>query len=125
MTFLGAKAESGNQEALKTLPLWYLIPSAIIFAPIVEEAVFRGSLRRFIKNDVAFIIVSALTFGLLHTFLSEEGLYSIIVQSINYVAMGGALAYSYTKTNNIYTSMMVHAFQNTFGVLMIIFQSFI
>lgn len=119
---LGVTDQTANQAALETLPFWYLIPSALIFAPIVEEAIFRGSIRRFIKNDVVFIIVSALTFGLLHTFLSEEGLYNIIVQSLNYAAMGGVLAYSYTKTNNIYTSMMAHFLQNSFGVIMMILQ---
>ena len=119
---LGVNGESGNQEALKTLPLLYLIPSAIIYAPIVEEAVFRGSIRRLIKNDVVFIIVSGVIFGLLHTFLSEDGLYNIIIYSLNYVAMGSCLAYSYVKTNNIYTSMMIHAIQNTFGIIAIVVQ---
>lgn len=119
---LGASGESGNQEALKTLPFLYLIPGTIIYAPIVEEAVFRGSIRRLIKNDVVFIIVSGAVFGLLHTFLSEDGLYNIIIYSLNYVAMGACLAYSYVKTNNIYISMMIHAIQNTLGVIAIVIQ---
>lgn len=120
--FLGVNGESGNQEALKTLPLLYLIPSTIIYAPIVEETIFRGSIRRLIKNDVVFIITSGVIFGLLHTFLSEDGLYNIIIYSLNYVAMGSCLAYSYVKTNNIYTSMMIHAIQNTVGIIAIIVQ---
>lgn len=122
---LGADGQSANQTGLEELPMLYLIPSAVIWAPIVEEAVFRGVFRRYIKNDVIFIILSGISFGLLHTFLSEEGLYNIIIYSLNYAAMGAVMAYSYTKTNNIYTSMMVHAIQNTFGVLMILVQYFI
>lgn len=121
---LGANEQSANQAALETLPMLYLILSALIFAPIVEEAIFRGSIRRFIKNDFVFIIVSGLTFGLLHTFLSEEGLYNIIVQSLSYATMGAVMAYAYTKTNNIYTSMMVHFIQNTLGVILIIVSMF-
>lgn len=122
---LGVGSESANQEALKTLPFWYLIPSVIIYAPIVEETLFRGVFRRFIKNDIVFIIISGVAFGLLHTFLSEEGLYNIIVHSLNYAAMGTVLAYAYVKTDNIYTSMMVHAIQNTFGMIFIIIEAFI
>lgn len=122
---LGVEEQSANQTTLETLPLWYLIPSAIIFAPVVEEALFRGVLRRFIKNDIIFIIVSGISFGLLHTLLSEETLYMAIIQSLNYVTMGMVLAYSYTKTNNIFTSMMIHAIQNTIGVLAILLSNFI
>lgn len=122
---LGANIESANQSALKELPILNLIFSAVIFAPIVEEAIFRGAVRRFISNDVLFIIVSGLIFGLLHTFMAEDTLYLVIVQSLNYMAMGAVLAYSYTKTNNIFTSMMVHAMQNTFGVIMMILQMFL
>ncbi len=121
---LGAAEQSANQASLETLPLLYLIPSALIFAPVVEEAMFRGSFRRFIKNDWVFIIVSGFAFGLLHTFLSEEGLYNIIVQSLSYATMGAVMAYSYTKTNNIYTSMMVHFIQNALGIIIIIAEMF-
>ena len=121
---LGVDSESTNQATLKTLPFWYLIPSVIIYAPIVEETLFRGVFRRFIKNDIAFIIISGVAFGLLHTFLSEDGLYNIIVHSLNYVTMGAVLAYVYAKTNNIYTSMMVHVIQNTFAIIFIIIETF-
>lgn len=121
---LGVESESANQALLKTLPLLYLLPATIIWAPVVEEAIFRGVFRRFIKNDVLFIIISAISFGLLHTFSSEVGLYNIIVQSLSYAAMGGVMAYAYTKTNNIFTSMMVHSIQNTFGMIMIILTTF-
>lgn len=122
---LGVVEESANQTALETLPLLYLIPSALVFAPVVEEAIFRGTFRRFIKNDWVFIIVSGLAFGLLHTLLIEEGLYNIIVQSLSYATMGGVMAYAYTKTNNIYTSMMVHFIQNALGIIIIITEMFI
>lgn len=121
---LGANSQSANQASLETLPILYLIPSALIFAPIVEEAIFRGSLRRFIKNDFVFIIVSGILFGLLHTFLSEDGIYHIIVQSLNYAAMGSVMAYAYTKSNNIYSSMMIHFLQNTLGIIVIIVSMF-
>ena len=117
---LGVSEQSTNQSLLETLPFWYLVPSAVIFAPIVEEAVFRGGFRRFISNDFIFIIISGVSFGLLHTLFSEDTLYIAFVQSLNYIAMGMVLAYSYVRTNNIFVPMLVHVFQNTIGILIII-----
>ena len=120
MIIFGNINESVNQELLKGLPLLYVLPSAIIMAPIVEETIFRIILRKIIKNDLIFIIVSALLFGLLHV-TKEEGIINIIRQSLPYISMGAFLAHSYVKTNNSFISMMLHAFQNTFGCIFLIF----
>ena len=64
---------------------------------------------------------SAIIFGLLHTFSSETGLYNIIVQSLQYMVMGGVMAYAYSKTNNMFVNISIHAFQNTLGVLLMLF----
>lgn len=111
---------SANQNSIEELPTLLLIPLTIIYAPIVEEGLFRGVLRRFIKNDVIFIIVSGLVFGLLHTVFLEKDLFNLIFATLPYLAMGLFMAYLYVKTNNIFTNMTFHAFQNTIGVIIII-----
>ena len=116
---LNGNAQSANQETLNTMPLWFMIPVACIWAPIVEEAIFRGIIRRFISNDVVFVIVSSITFGLLHTVGQEATLYLTIVQSLQYMAMGAVMAIAYVKTNNIMTNMGVHCVQNTFSTIML------
>lgn len=118
---LGADGESANQLALNGAPLWYVVPLSVIWAPIVEECVFRGTIRRFVSNDKLFIVISAITFGLIHTIGQEVGIYNTLLQSLQYIAMGGVMAYTYTKTNNIFTNMGVHCIQNTFASLMMIF----
>lgn len=121
---LGGAVETLNQEALNSMPLWYVGPLAVIWAPVVEEGIFRGGLRRFITNDKLFIILSAIIFGLLHTIGSETGI-DIVIQSLQYMVMGGVMAYTYTKTNNILVNMGIHCIQNTLGVLMMLFMSFV
>ena len=116
---LNGNAQSANQETLNTMPLWFMIPVACIWAPIVEEAIFRGIIRRFISNDVVFVIVSSITFGLLHTVGQEATLYLTIVQSLQYMAMGAVMAIAYVQTNNIMTNMGVHCVQNTFSTIML------
>lgn len=114
---LGGNAVTANQDGLNSSPLWYIAPLSIIWAPFVEELIFRGSIRRFIKNDKVFVVVSALVFGLIHTVTSEVGLYNMIIQSLQYMVMGGVMAYTYAKTNNIGVNMTIHCIQNTIGVV--------
>ncbi len=109
---------SVNQENVEALPIWLSLPLAVIYAPIVEESLFRGCIRRFIKSDKAFIAVSAIAFGLLHTAFTEATLYNVIVVALPYMAMGGFIAYLYAKTNNICTSMAFHAAHNLLAIIL-------
>ena len=77
-------------------------------------------LRRIIKNNSLFIIASALVFGLLHT-MHEPMLFNMIIMGIPYAAMGGFLAYMYTKTNNITTNISCHGIYNLVGAVFTLF----
>lgn len=105
-----------NQETLESLPLLYTIPAAIIWAPLVEEIIFRGAFKRLIKNEKLFIIISALVFGLLHT-ISEPSILNMLALSIPYATLGGGFAYIYSKTNNITNNILCHAFHNTIAMI--------
>lgn len=111
---------SVNQEALNSLPLWYIAPASIIFAPIVEETVFRVCIRNIIKNDKLYIIASGLIFGYLHA-MHEESIINIIAMTMPYATLGGVFAYIYVKTNNPTASMTVHAGHNTLATIVSIF----
>ena len=113
---ISQEASSVNQESLEALPKWYLAPMAIIWAPIVEEVIFRGVLRRFIKNNILFIIASGIIFGVLHT-IGEASLANIIIMAMPYAVLGGGWAYLYAKTDNITNNILAHAFQNTLATL--------
>lgn len=113
---------SVNQQNLNSLPLWFVVPAAVIYAPIVEELLFRGSIRRFVKNDILFIVISALSFGFLHT-MQEATIFNMIINALPYSVLGGYFAYIYTKTNNLTSSMMCHCFHNAICSLMMILMS--
>ncbi len=109
---------SVNQQNLESLPSWYVIPLAIIYAPIVEETIFRGLIHKVIKNNNIFIIISAISFGLLHTISSEVTLIDVIFKALPYSVLGGFLAYIYSKTENISTNMFCHAGINLIASLL-------
>lgn len=105
------KATSVNQEAVESLSKISLLILGVIWAPVVEETLFRGVIKRFIRNNTVFIIVSALVFGLLHS-ISEENILNVIVTTIPYATLGGFLAYVYSKTNNLANNILMHASWN-------------
>lgn len=109
---------SVNQLAVESLPLWYMIPAATIWAPIVEETIFRKSLGSLIKNDKLFIIVSGFIFGLLHA-TSEASIINMIGAAIPYISIGCMFAYIYRKTNNIFSSIFCHFFINTVSTILL------
>lgn len=113
---LSGQASSVNQSAVNSLPLGFSIPIAVIWAPIVEETIFRGIIRRFIKNNVAFIMISAVIFGLLHTY-SEATIQSIILMAVPYTVLGGFFAYIYAKTENITNNILIHGFHNAIAMI--------
>lgn len=114
---ISRKATSENQAALESMPKWFIIPAAVLWAPIVEELVFRGSFRRFIKNDYLFIAVSAIIFGLMHT-ISEANILNVFIMAIPYSILGGFFAYIYDKTDNLCNNILLHAFHNALGMLL-------
>ena len=108
---------SNNQANLNELNLLYIGILAVVWAPIVEELVFRASIRRFIKNKYLFIVISSIIFGVLHAF-TEANLFMIAITSLPYIALGACLAVGYTKSNNILVDMSMHAINNFIAVVL-------
>ena len=103
-----------NQEyiikLLEKYPIYTLI-STIIIAPILEELIFRLSFRKIFKNDLLFILLSGLVFGILH--LSVAKTLSELLYIIPYSIPGFIFAYTLKKSNNILVPISLHMFHNT------------
>lgn len=111
-------AVATNQENINSIlgvaPL-YMIISAVVFAPFVEETVFRLGIRKVIKNDILFVILSGLIFGGLHVVTSFENLIDL-VYIIPYSIPGLVFAYTLVKSKNIFVPMSLHFFHNGFSM---------
>ena len=108
-----------NQQEIEKLPVLILLFIAIIHAPFVEELLFRGSIRRIIKNDNIFIIISGSVFGFLHT-IGEISLAETILIGLPYVFCGMYFAYMFVKTENICVPMTCHFIHNTYAVMLLL-----
>jgi len=117
ITIISNGSTAGNQDIINELfkisPL-YIYFSSVIFAPIVEELVFRKAIRNIVPSKILFILISGLLFGGLHVFGTVEAWYDLLYL-IPYSAPGIVFAYILYKTDNIFVSMGLHFMHN--GIL--------
>lgn len=117
ISFISGGGIAGNQESINSLfdisPL-YIYFSAVIFAPIVEELVFRRAIRNIVPGKYLFILASGLIFGGLHI-IGNINVWYDILYLIPYSSLGTVFAYILYKTNNIFVSMGLHFMHN--GIL--------
>lgn len=106
-----ATNEQGVQELIHTSGFLSVIAVGIL-APIIEELTFRKAFKDVFKNKWAFILLSGLIFGSLHVVLSLSSAWDLFY-IIPYSSLGIAFGYIYYKTDNIYTSIIMHMFHNT------------
>lgn len=119
ITFVLDKTIAGNEEVIRDYldiaPL-LMIFSTVIYAPICEELSFRKSIKDAISNKYIYILVSGLIFGFLHIINFINGP-SDLIYLIPYSALGIAFAALYYKTDNIFSTITVHAMHNLLSVL--------
>ena len=105
---------SNEQEIRKFIDStpFFAFLATCVFAPLLEELIFRKSFKDAIKNKWLFIILSGFVFGAMHVLGSIESLYSLLY-IIPYSSLGISFAYMYYKTDNIFSSIFAHFVHNT------------
>lgn len=127
ITLLFKDATAGNEEAVRDmidqLPL-YMIFSVSLYAPFTEELIFRHSIKDCVmcygKNKVTkyiYIFISGFIFAALHI-LGQTNSYLDYIYLIPYMSLGVAFAALYSKTDNIFSSILMHSLHNTVTVIL-------
>lgn len=93
----------------------YVYFASVVFAPLIEELVFRQGIRNIISNKIIFILVSGLVFGGLHVLTGFDDVTDLLY-IIPYSAPGIAFAYMLADSDNIFISIAIHCMHN--GILM-------
>ena len=93
-----------------------MILNTCIYSPVVEELAFRKSIKDCISNKWIYILTSGLLFGLVHIVSYIDSPLSLLYL-IPYGAFGITFAYLYNKTNNIYSTITMHAMHNTIAII--------
>ena len=109
--------EAGNRELLFNNKIIYSL-ILCIFIPLLEEISFRLEFKKNIKNIKTFLIISSLSFALLHI-LSTTKLIELLY-IIPYFILGLTFSKIYIKTDNIISNILAHMLHNTITVLIIL-----
>lgn len=104
--------EQNVQNIINNSPL-IALSMTTIFAPFIEEMIFRKSLQDCFTNKTLFIIISGFIFGYLHIMGLNE-----LILIIPYGSLGIAFAYILSKTNNIYCTILMHMLHNGLATIL-------
>lgn len=107
-----------NQSIINEWPIYISAFVAILIAPLTEELMFRGFMKKFIKNDILFVIISSLVFGGLHVTVADS--ISQVLFIIPYSILGLAFSLNYVKTRNIASNICLHSTWNSIAVIAMI-----
>lgn len=111
-----APNEEANRELMKIYPLYSIISAGLI-APISEELIFRLNFKNVIKSRIPFVLVTGLLFGAAHIMVSSSLIELIYI--LPYSALGIAFSLGFYDTDNIMTSISMHAFHNIASLIII------
>ena len=100
---------------------YYFAFVAVVFAPIVEECVFRLAIHKRLAasgHKVLGILVASLLFGFIHVYSSIfSGNYLDLAYLAVYSAMGLVISLLYEKTGSIWCCIMLHMLNNALAGL--------
>lgn len=115
------KEDSTNQAFLSSLPIYITGVLAIFIAPLTEEIMFRCFMKKFIKNNILFVILSSFIFGSIHVF-SANSLQQVFY-ILPYSILGFAFSLNYVKTKNIVSNIFLHSAWNTLATIVMFFSN--
>lgn len=127
ITLFFNNAVAGNEEAVRSLidqaPL-YMVFSVSLYAPFVEELIFRHGIKECVLcygntkiTRYIYVFISGFIFAFLHIFGQATSALDYIYL-IPYMSLGVAFALLYSKTNNIFSSISMHMLHNTVTVIL-------
>ena len=113
--------QESNIALLRQMPVIEAI-SAIIFAPIIEELVFRKGFKKVTNNKHLFAIATGLLFALAHVTSSIKAVSDLImlIYLVPFGALGIAFGYTYYENDNIYSTIFIHSLHNAINILELI-----
>ena len=122
-----AGASANNEETVRILiqayPL-YMIFSVAIYAPLVEETIFRRTFKDIFKPfdnskyiKYLYVGLSGLIFGAMHI-LGQSSSSIDYLYVIPYASLGCAFAWLYYKTDNLFSTIILHSLHNLVAVIL-------
>ena len=112
-----ASNEQVDRLIIDLFPLYSVI-SMIFIGPFIEELAFRLGFKQYIKNKALYYILSVTLFAGMHVLNSIENPLELLY-FIPYGALAVSFSYTLDKTDNIFTTTVVHTLHNLFAIIVI------
>ena len=109
--------QAANVAIMYKLPLYSTI-TMILTGPFIEEIVFRLSFKCVLKNKLLYYLLSVLIFTSLHVFNGMSSPIELLF-FIPYGALALAFSYILDKTDNIFTTTIIHTLHNALVIALI------
>lgn len=119
------QSEAVNQitimRSLNSSGAIFMILSAVVMGPIVEELIFRKSIFGLFKNDKLALVVSAILFGSIHL-IGEASILEALINGLSYFTMGFVFGFIYLQNNkNILAPISVHILSNLISIVALLY----
>ena len=118
---LDVKISLNMMEKYEVRNMFLTIFSAIVYAPVVEELVFRGAMLNVMKfkNKYLSLLIISVIFSIGHVKGYEFGLGSL-VYFIVFVVLGFSFGMSYIYTKSILGAILSHLYWNSITIIIMI-----
>ena len=97
-----------------------MLIGVVFLVPLGEEMLYRGLIFRNLWQDskVAVYLVSMVAFAAIHVlgYIGSEDIARLVLCFIQYLPAGLCLAWTYTKADNIFAPIVVHAIVNAVAI---------
>lgn len=92
----------------------------VLLVPLTEEVLYRGLIFRnlYRSSQVAAYLVSMAAFAAVHVlgYIGSESVTTLVICFLQYLPAGLCLAWTYTKADNIFAPIVVHALVNAIAI---------
>ena len=123
MSYLAPGFNNVNDSAIVNMLSTDFILMAIgvvLLVPLTEETLYRGLIFRNLwqLSKPAAYIVSMVAFAAIHVigYIGSESVTTLVLCFIQYLPAGLCLAWTYTKADNIFAPILVHAVVNAIAI---------
>ena len=97
-----------------------MLIGVVFLVPLAEEMLYRGLIFRGLWQDskVAAYLLSMAAFAAIHVlgYIGSEDITTLLICFLQYLPAGLCLAWTYTKADNIFAPMVVHAIVNAIAI---------
>ena len=92
----------------------------VLLVPLAEEVLYRGLIFRNLwqTSKAAAYLLSMAAFAAIHVvgYIGSESVTTLVICFIQYLPAGLCLAWTYTKADNIFAPVLVHAVVNAIAI---------